>query len=141
MTPTEQRAQNHIDEYPVVTIIMPIRNEVAFIERSLGAVLAQDYAPDHLEILVADGMSDDGTREIVRRVAAEQPRVRLVDNPGRIVPMALNAALCEARGEIIQEPTPREDATPDWDSDDEEPPDPSTSAFAAKTRALSSCVS
>ena len=47
---------------------MPIRNEAAYIKRSLGAVLAQDYPPDRMEVLVVDGMSDDGTREIVRRM-------------------------------------------------------------------------
>ena len=49
--------------YPFVTIITPIRNEAACIERSLGAVLAQGYPPDRMEVLVADGMSTDGTRE------------------------------------------------------------------------------
>ena len=41
---------------------MPIRNEAAFIARSLGAVLDQDYPADRMQVLVADGMSDDATR-------------------------------------------------------------------------------
>ncbi len=53
------------DELPLVTVIMPIRNEVDFIERSLGAVLKQDYPPDKIEVLIADGMSDDGTVKII----------------------------------------------------------------------------
>lgn len=88
---------------PLVSIIMPVRNERAFIERSLGAVLAQDYPAQSIEVLVVDGMSDDGTRDIVRAMA-DNPRgvrVLLLDNPARIVPTALNIGLRQARGEVI----------------------------------------
>jgi succinoglycan biosynthesis protein ExoA len=88
---------------PSVSVIMPIRNEAAFIHRSLGAVLAQDYPADRLEVLVADGMSSDNTRQIITDLAAAHPaiRVQIVDNPGGIVPTGFNAALAQARGEII----------------------------------------
>jgi glycosyltransferase involved in cell wall biosynthesis len=86
-----------------VSVILPVRNERRFIARSLEAVLSQDYPGSRLEILVADGMSTDGTREEVRRVAANFPRISvgLIDNPGRIVPTGMNAAMRHARGEII----------------------------------------
>jgi len=92
-----------IETYPLVTIIMPIRNEAAYIERSLGAVLSQDYPADRMEILVVDGMSDDGTREVVAALRASNPRasIHLLDNPARIVPTALNIGLRHARGEVI----------------------------------------
>jgi cellulose synthase/poly-beta-1,6-N-acetylglucosamine synthase-like glycosyltransferase len=80
---------------------MPIRNEAAFIERSLGAVFAQDYPADLLEVLVVDGMSDDGTRDIVTQMLAGYPNARLLDNPQRIVPTALNIGLAEASGDVI----------------------------------------
>lgn len=80
---------------------MPVRNEAGFIARSLGAVLAQDYPPSRMEVIVADGMSDDGTRDLVRAAAERDLRIRLVDNQGRIAPTALNAALSVARGEIV----------------------------------------
>lgn len=88
---------------PLVTVIMPIRNEEAFIERSLGAVLAQDYPPERVQVLVADGMSDDATREVVTRLASADgvPEVAIVDNPGRIVPTGFNAALDQARGDVV----------------------------------------
>jgi succinoglycan biosynthesis protein ExoA len=88
---------------PFVTIIMPIRNEAGFIRRSLGAVLAQDYPAGRLEIIIADGMSDDDTRSIITQLAAQQPTtpIRLLDNPAQIVPTGLNAALQLAQGEII----------------------------------------
>lgn len=88
-------------ECPTVTVIMPIRNEASFIERSLGAVLAQDYPTDRLEVLVVDGRSDDATRDIVQRMLAGRPNARLMENPRQIVSTALNIGLAEARGEII----------------------------------------
>jgi len=89
--------------YPFVSIIMPVRNEAAYIQRSLGAVLAQDYPAEQMEVLVVDGMSSDGTRELVLRMAGEQesPAVYLLDNPAHIVPTALNIGLQHARGDII----------------------------------------
>ncbi len=88
-------------EQPKVSVVMPIRNEAGFIERCIRSVLDNDYPPDRLEVLVVDGISDDGTREIVRRLADETGRVRLLDNPHRIVPHAMNLGIAEARGDII----------------------------------------
>jgi glycosyltransferase involved in cell wall biosynthesis len=84
-----------------ITVIMPIRNEAAYIKRSLGAVLAQDYPAEQMEILVVDGMSDDGTREYVTSLQGSHPNLFLVDNPSRIVPPAMNIGLRRARGETI----------------------------------------
>lgn len=89
-----------LKKYPGVTVIMPIRNEAAFIERSLGAMLAQDY-PGEIEIICVDGMSDDGTRDIISCMAANDGRIRLLDNPKRITPTALNIGIHEARYEFI----------------------------------------
>ena len=88
---------------PFVSVIMPVRNEGAFIERSLGAVVAQDYPAERFEILVVDGMSDDATREKVERIreTTPQPSIRLLDNPGKTAPHALNVGLAEAPGEVI----------------------------------------
>ncbi|MGD8627304.1 MAG: glycosyltransferase family 2 protein, partial [Anaerolineae bacterium] len=86
---------------PFVSLIMPIRNEAGFIRRSLGAVLAQDYPTHRLEILVVDGLSDDGTRQTVQEMLSGRPNGRLLDNPGRIVPTAMNLGLAKARGEVI----------------------------------------
>ncbi len=99
-------------ELPLVSVVMPVRNEAAFIAGNLEAVLAQDYPPEKLEVLVADGMSEDGTRDIVRQFVVESERrappgapvprrVELVDNPGRIMPTGTNAAIRRARGEVI----------------------------------------
>ena len=85
---------------PFVTVIMPIRNEEAFIARSLGAVLDQDYPHDRMEILIADGMSDDATLETIRTLPGAE-RVRIIFNPARIQAAGMNKAIMQARGEII----------------------------------------
>ncbi len=115
-----------LSPYPLVSVIMPIRNEARFIERSLGSVLAQDYPSERMEVIIVDGMSDDGTREIVqqmincmttdygRRTTDDRlrttdcgrqitgiPTIILLDNPSRIVPTALNIGLKHARGDVI----------------------------------------
>lgn len=87
--------------YPLVTIIMPIRNEAGLIERSLGAVLAQDYPKSRLEILVVDGMSDDGTRDRVRRLLAGQRHARMLDNPDCVVTPAINIGITAMHGEVM----------------------------------------
>ena len=89
------------DAYPLVTVILPIRNEARYIARCLKALLTQDYPPDKIEVLVVDGMSDDGTREIVAQFVQEGARVQLIDNPPRIVPTALNRGIRMAKGQII----------------------------------------
>ena len=84
-----------------VTVIMAVRNEVGFISRSLGAVLAQDYPHHLIEVIVADGLSTDGTQEAIRSLQVDHPNLQLIDNCGKIVPTGLNAAIALARGEVI----------------------------------------
>jgi succinoglycan biosynthesis protein ExoA len=86
---------------PFVSVVMPVRNERAYIERSLGAVLGQDYPAELMEIVVADGMSDDGTAEMLQQMAAADPRVTVIENPKRTAPCALNLATARTRGDIV----------------------------------------
>ena len=87
-------------KHPVVTVIMPIRNEELFIARSLGSVLAQRYPPDRLQILAVDGMSTDGTLSVIERLP-EAHRVHILHNPRLIQAAALNVGLQEASGGVI----------------------------------------
>ena len=88
---------------PYVSIVVPAQEDEARIASCLLAALGQDYPRDRLEILVADGMSMDATREVVMKVAADHPEVtiRLLDNEKRTRASAMNAALRVARGEIV----------------------------------------
>jgi cellulose synthase/poly-beta-1,6-N-acetylglucosamine synthase-like glycosyltransferase len=87
--------------HPLVTVAVPCLDEEEHIEACVRAALTQDWPSDRLEILVADGMSVDATREILVRLADEDPRIRLIDNPGRVQSAALNECIRRARGEII----------------------------------------
>ena len=88
-------------DLPTVTVLVPCRNEARHIVECLDSLLAQDLPPDRLEVVVVDGMSDDGTRDRVREHAERNPRVRLVDNPARTTPVALNTGIRAARGQVI----------------------------------------
>jgi glycosyltransferase involved in cell wall biosynthesis len=89
------------ETFPFVSIIMPVFNEEKFIQECLLAVLDQDYPRDRFEIIVADGMSSDRTREIIGFIQDHYANIRLIDNPERIVPTGLNRAIESARGDII----------------------------------------
>jgi len=86
---------------PSVSVVMPIRNEAQFIEESLEALLDQDYPQDRLELIVVDGMSEDGTRAIVQRLADRNRNMVLVDNPRRITPAGMNLGIRRATGTVI----------------------------------------
>jgi succinoglycan biosynthesis protein ExoA len=76
---------------PLASVLVPTLNEAAHIEGVLRNLLQQ--APGTvLEIIVADGGSTDGTREIVERLGREEPRIRLLHNPGRIQAVGVNLA-------------------------------------------------
>ena len=86
---------------PFVTVIIPCLNEAASIRQCLNSVIANDYPKDRLEIVVMDGGSVDGTRSVVQSYQDCVPSVRLLDNPKKTAPSALNAGIKAARGEII----------------------------------------
>lgn len=90
-----------IEDAPFVSIIMPVRNEADFIGRAIRSVLDNDYPAEKVEIIVVDGMSDDGTRAKVEKLSLADDRVKLRDNPKRIVPTAMNIGLKIARGDIF----------------------------------------
>ena len=86
----------------LVSIVVPCRNEAAFIDAFCADALRQALAPPwQLELIVADGHSDDGTRERLQALAAAEPRLRVVDNPARFVAAGLNRALAAAGGAVI----------------------------------------
>lgn len=86
-----------------VSVIVPCRNEEGTIGLLLQALLAQTWPAEEMEVVLADGMSEDGTRAEVERFMTAHPRleVRIVDNPRRNIPAALNIALAAARHPYI----------------------------------------
>lgn len=85
----------------IISVIVPCRNEQGHISAFLDAALAQDHAGGDVEFIIADGMSDDGTRAILHRYQEQDARIRVIDNPDRTTPAGLNRAIEAARGEII----------------------------------------
>src|SRR2546422_970398 len=96
-----RRAPTGTAAVPFVSIIIPCRNERAFIAKCLDSILRDGFPLDRLEVLVVDGRSDDGTRDIVEEYSARFPCVRLLDNPRGAVPPALNIGIARASGDVI----------------------------------------
>lgn len=86
---------------PFVTIAIASKEDESTVEACLRCALAQDYPKDRLEIIVADAMSMDSTRERVLKMAESDSRIRLIDNPDRTRASALNAIIKRGQGEIV----------------------------------------
>ena len=88
---------------PLVSVIVPCYNEQATIRLLLEAVCRQSVPAGDMEVIIADGMSTDRTREEVAFFQHEHPdlAVHLVDNPGRSIPAALNCAIAASQGKYI----------------------------------------
>lgn len=86
---------------PFVSVIMPCLNEEKFISVCLDSVIACDYPKERMEILVVDGMSRDRTREIAEKYMRENSFLRLLDNPKKTTPAAMNLGINNSKGEII----------------------------------------
>lgn len=89
-----------MQSFPPVSVIMPLLNEERHLADAVDMVLAQDYRGE-LEVVLALGPSRDRTDEVAARVAAADPRVRLVRNPSGRTPDGLNAAIAAVTGEVV----------------------------------------
>ena len=86
---------------PIVSIVIPMLNEVDAIERCIHSILDQDYPIDKLEIVVVDGMSKDGSREKVAALSQLYPNIKLYDNEKKRTPVALNIGARKAKGDVV----------------------------------------
>lgn len=84
-----------------VSVVCPVYQERAHIAACLDALLAQTYPSERIEFLLVDGGSTDGTREVVQGYVAKDNRIRLLENPHRTVPYALNIGIRASRGDTI----------------------------------------
>jgi glycosyltransferase involved in cell wall biosynthesis len=86
----------------LVSVVVPCRNEASHLDAFVASVLAQRLSSgDTLEVVIADGASDDGTRGRLDTLARAEPRLRAIDNPQCIVSTALNRAIAAALGEVV----------------------------------------
>ena len=88
---------------PTVSVIVPCYNEEKTIGLLLESLLKQTYPLDDMEVVIADGMSEDGTRREINAFKQTHPEltIRVVDNIKRTIPAALNTAIAAARGKAI----------------------------------------
>jgi glycosyltransferase involved in cell wall biosynthesis len=100
------------DKLPTVTVAIPAYNEAKHIETVIKSFLATKY-PSLLEILIADGGSIDGTQKIINKIAINDARIYLLDNPKKIQSEGLNILLSQAKGDVFL----RADAHSDYASD------------------------
>ncbi|MBI5740374.1 MAG: glycosyltransferase family 2 protein [Nitrospirae bacterium] len=84
-----------------VSVVIPCRNEEKFIGACLESLVAQDYPKEKMEVLVVDGRSSDGTREIVGKYASDFSFIKLLDNPKMMTPFALNTGVRSSTGDCV----------------------------------------
>ncbi len=84
-----------------VSVVVPCRNEIRHIRAFLDSVLRQELGRIEMEVLIADGMSDDGTRVVLDEFEKRYSAIRVLDNPEQIVSTGMNRAIREAKGEIV----------------------------------------
>lgn len=84
-----------------LSVICPILNEEQYIVSCIESVLKQDYPKQDMEVLFVDGMSVDATRRIILEYSTRYPFFRLLDNPLKTAPCAMNIGIKEAKGEIV----------------------------------------
>ncbi|MFC1634958.1 glycosyltransferase family 2 protein [Planctomycetota bacterium] len=85
----------------LVSIVIPCRNEEKFIGKCLDSIIDNHFPQDRLEVLVVDGMSEDGTKEVVSEYARKNSFIKRLVNSERITPTAMNIGIKSAKGDII----------------------------------------
>ncbi len=102
-------------ENNLISLVMACRNEVQYVRAVVESLLAQETVPGRMtEILVADGMSNDGTRAVLDQLAAANQRIRVLDNPSGIVSTGLNTVISAARGAVVLRIDAHTEYAPDY---------------------------
>ena len=91
----------HSQDSPMVSIIVPCRNEEKYISKCLDSVVVSKYSKSKMEVLVVDGMSTDKSRQIVQEYASRHSFVKLLLNPKQVIPAGLNIGVRSAQGSVI----------------------------------------
>lgn len=98
---------------PAVSYVMPVLNEEGFLEDAVRTILAQDYDGEK-EIVLALGPSKDASNAIAAKLAAADPRVKLIDNPERDIPAGLNHAIRASSFPVVIRVDAHSELTPDY---------------------------
>lgn len=85
----------------IISVICPVYNEEKYISHCIESIIQQNIEKEKLELLLVDGMSTDKTREIVYEYSCKYPWIKLLDNPDKIVPTAMNIGIEASKGDII----------------------------------------
>lgn len=97
-----------------ISVVMPVYNEEKYIENCIESLLLQDYPKNLMEWIFVDGMSSDKTRQLIEKYIKEYPQmIKLLSNPNKTVPYAMNIGIREAKGQFII----RLDAHADYSTD------------------------
>ncbi len=84
-----------------ISVICPVFNEAGYIDSLVGSILQQDYDREKMEVFLIDGMSTDDTRSKLERYSGQYPFLKVLDNPQKIVPCAMNIGIRESNGDYI----------------------------------------
>lgn len=84
-----------------VSVIIPCRNEVKYIKGCVDAVLKNDYGVENIEVIIVDGISDDGSRDFIQQEILKNSNIKLVDNKHQITPFAFNLGIQNSTGDYI----------------------------------------
>jgi cellulose synthase/poly-beta-1,6-N-acetylglucosamine synthase-like glycosyltransferase len=87
--------------HPSVDIVIPCLNESAYIKACVRSVLMQAYPKEKLKVWVVDGMSNDGTKEILNSMLKEESRLEVLENPERVTPVSLNLGIHAGTAEVV----------------------------------------
>jgi len=87
--------------YPLVSIVIPSRNEGKTVASCLDSIISSDYPHEYLDVIVVDGNSDDGTRDIIEEYEKRYKFIKLIDNPQKTTPVGLNIGITMAAGQYI----------------------------------------
>jgi len=85
----------------VVSVIIPMRNEESYIEKCVKSLIDQNYPKDCYEVIVVDGMSDDGSTNIVQSLSNNYSNIFLLENPNFFTSFGLNIGIRKSKGEVI----------------------------------------
>ena len=85
----------------MLSVICPIYNEEKYIAKCINSIIEQDYPKDDMELLLVDGMSTDLTREVIAEYKNKFPWIKVLDNPKRIAPCAMNIGIKSSSGDVI----------------------------------------